>query len=212
VSPDAAYDVPLVVMGVAGCGKSTIAAALARRLGREFRDGDSFHSPDNVAKMARGEALTDQDRTPWLEAIAAWLAASPGRIVACSALRKSYRDRLRAAGPLLFLYLDIAPSTARRRVAARHGHFMPASLIDDQFATLERPTQDEPDVCSLDCEAPESVLIARALSAVIGARTPAADARPNQLLAASPPARLSGADDGQRLTSSRWPAPRGPAR
>ena len=80
--------------------------------GREFRDGDSFHSPDNVAKMARGEALTDDDRLPWLDSIAAWLAASPGRIVACSALRKSYRDRLRVAGPLLFLYLDITPSTA----------------------------------------------------------------------------------------------------
>jgi gluconokinase len=178
VGPD---DRPLVVMGVAGSGKSTIAAALSRQLGREFRDGDSFHSPDNVAKMARGEALTDDDRLPWLDSIAAWLAASPSRIVACSALRKTYRDRLRAAGPLLFLYLDITPSTARQRVAGRHGHFMPASLIDDQFATLERPAGDEPDVRWLDAEAPWPVLVARALSAVSGERTPPADATPKQL-------------------------------
>jgi len=182
VRPEAPYDRPLVVMGVAGSGKSTIASALARQLGREFRDGDSFHSPDNVAKMARGQALTDHDRLPWLDSIAAWLAAAPGRIVACSALRESYRDRLRVAGPLLFLYLDITPSTARQRVAGRHGHFMPASLIDDQFATLERPTGDEPDVLWLDGEAPEPILLARALSAVTGARTPAADTpSPNQL-------------------------------
>jgi gluconokinase len=176
VRPEAPGDRPLVVMGVAGSGKSTIAAALARRLGREFRDGDSFHSPDNVAKMARGEALTDDDRLPWLDSIAAWLAASPSRIVACSALKESYRDRLRVAGPLLFLHLDITPSTARQRVAGRRRHFMPASLIGDQFATLERPTRDEPDVVRLDGEARKSVLLARALSAVIGVRRPAADA------------------------------------
>jgi gluconokinase len=162
-------------MGVAGSGKSTIAAALAQRLRREFRDGDSFHTPDNVAKMAGGEALTDDDRLPWLDSIAAWLAASPGRVVACSALKRSYRDRLRAAGPLLFLYLDITPATALRRVAGRPGHFMPASLIDDQFATLERPTSDERDVRWLDGEARTSVLLARARSAVIGARGRAAD-------------------------------------
>jgi gluconate kinase len=126
-------------MGVAGSGKSTIAAALSRHLGREFRDGDSFHSPNNVAK-------------------------------------EGYRDRLRVAGPLLFLYLDLTLSTARQRVAGRHGHFMPASLIDDQFAALERPTRDEPDVLRLDAEAPQPVLEARARSAVIGVRTPPADA------------------------------------
>jgi gluconokinase len=159
-------------MGVAGSGKSTVACALARHLGREFRDGDSFHSPDNVAKMARGEPLTDHDRIPWLENIAAWLAATPRGIVACSALRESYRDHLRLAGPLLFLHLEITPSTARERVAERHGHFMPASLIDDQYATLETPTRDEPDVVRLDGEAPEPVLVARALSAVIGVPEP----------------------------------------
>jgi gluconokinase len=159
-------------MGVAGSGKSTIASALARQLGREFRDGDSFHSPGNVAKMARGQPLTDHDRIPWLENIAAWLAATPRGIVACSALRESYRDHLRGAGPLLFLHLEITPSTARERVAARHGHFMPDSLIDSQFTTLETPRRDEHDVVLLDGEAPEPVLVARALSAVIGVPEP----------------------------------------
>jgi fructuronate reductase len=212
VRPAAPDDRPLVVMGVAGSGKSTIAAALARQLGREFRDGDSFHSPGNVAKMARGEALTDDDRLPWLDSIAAWLAASPGRIVACSALRKSYRDRLRVAGPLLFLYLDITPSTARQRVAGRHGHFMPASLIDDQFATLERPAGDEPDVRWLDAEAPRPILMARALSAVVGARTPAAEAPPG------PAPRRRATTDGEPAVSgvarrplSRAAAPGRPA-
>jgi gluconokinase len=168
-------------MGVAGSGKSTIAAALARHLGRDFRDGDSLHSPDNVAKMARGEPLTDHDRIPWLENIAAWLKATPGGIVTCSALRKSYRDHLRLAGPLLFLHLEITPSTARERVAERHRHFMPASLIDSQYATLEAPTRDESDVVQLDGEAPEPVLVARALSAVIGQPEPHQSHPPNRL-------------------------------
>ena len=168
------YDRATVVIGVAGSGKSTIAAALARHLGREFRDGDSFHGPGNMAKMALGRPLTDRDRGPWLESIAAWLAATPRVVVACSALKESYRDHLRLAGPLLFLHLEITPSTARARVAARNGHFMPASLVDDQYATLETPSPGEPDVVWLDGEAPELVLAARALSAVIGVPNPAA--------------------------------------
>jgi gluconokinase len=136
VRPSTLYDRATVVMGVAGSGKSTVASALARHLGREFRDGDSFHGPENVAKMARGQPLTDRDRLPWLGSIAAWLAATPHGIVACSALKASYRDHLRLAGSLLFLHLEIAPSTARERVTGRNGHFMPASLIDDQYATL----------------------------------------------------------------------------
>jgi carbohydrate kinase (thermoresistant glucokinase family) len=155
-------------MGVAGSGKSTIAHALARHLGREFRDGDSFHSPANVAKMARGQPLTDRDRIPWLEDIAAWLAATPRGIVACSALRESYRDHLRVAGPLLFLHLEITPSTAHERVANRREHFMPASLVDAQYTALETPSPGESDVVRLDGEVPEPVLAARALSAVIG--------------------------------------------
>ncbi|HWG28071.1 gluconokinase [Actinospica sp.] len=159
-------------MGVAGSGKSTIAAALARHLGREFRDGDSFHSPGNVAKMALGRPLADADRIPWLENIAAWLAATPRGIVACSALKGSYRDQLRHAGPLLFVHLEIAPSTARARVAGRNGHFMPASLVEDQYTTLETPSPGETDVIRLDGEDPEPVLLTRALSAVIGVPEP----------------------------------------
>jgi gluconokinase len=153
-------------MGVAGRGKSTIASALARHLGREFRDGDSFHSADNLAKMASGEPLTSEDRIPWLDAITAWLAATPRGIVACSALTKSYRDRLRRAGPLQILYLEITPPAASRRVANRHAHFMPSSLVDDQFATLEVPSRDERDVVRLDGEAPAPALMPRALAAV----------------------------------------------
>lgn len=161
------YDRAVVVMGVAGSGKSTIASALARHLEREFRDGDSFHSPGNIAKMARGEPLTDHDRIPWLDGIARWLESTSRGIVACSALRRDYRDRLRRAGPLLILHSEITPATASQRVAERPGHFMPASLIDDQFATLETPSPDEADVVRLDGEAPEPVLMAHALSAVL---------------------------------------------
>lgn len=168
----AAHDRAIVVMGVAGSGKSTLGAALARHFAREFRDGDSFHDIDNVAKMARGEPLTSADRGPWLDAIAAWLTATPRGIVACSALAHSYRDRLRHAGPLLIIYLAITPSTARCRVANRQEHFMPVSLVDDQCATLESPSSDERDVVQLDAEARLTVLIARALSAITGARIP----------------------------------------
>jgi gluconokinase len=167
-----AYDRGIVVMGVAGSGKSTVAAALARHLGREFRDGDSFHSAENKAKMAAGQPLTDSDRAPWLGNIAAWLAVTPRGIVACSALRESYRDQLRLAGSLLFLHLEITPRTARARVADRNGHFMPASLVDDQFATLEPPSPGESDVVRLDGATPVPVLTARALSAVIGVPEP----------------------------------------
>jgi gluconokinase len=166
VTPRAPDDRAIVVIGVAGSGKSTIASALGRHLGREFRDGDSFHSADNLARMARGEPLASEDRIPWLDAITAWLAATPRAIVACSALTKSYRNRLRRAGPLLILYLEITPPAASRRVANRQAHFMPASLVDDQFATLEAPSRVERDVVSLDGEAAAIELVARALSVV----------------------------------------------
>jgi gluconokinase len=139
----------LVVMGVSGSGKTTIAALLAQTLGWEFQDGDSFHPKANVEKMRAGMPLTDEDRWPWLRAIASWLDAliKDGRhgIVACSALRRSYRDVLldgrRAEVRLVFL--DGTKELIARRLSARHDHFMPASLLDSQFATLERPTADE---------------------------------------------------------------------
>jgi len=138
----------IVVMGVAGCGKSAVGIALAATLNAIFIEGDRLHPPENVARMASGEPLTDQLREGWLDAIGERIAASVGKgqgvVAACSALKRSYRDRLRALYPdIVFLYLEIDPATARRRVASRKGHFMPASLVDSQFAILEPPGRDE---------------------------------------------------------------------
>lgn len=138
----------IVVMGVAGCGKSAVGEALAVRLDAVFIEGDRLHPPENVARMARGEPLTDALREGWLDAIgqriAASVASGQGVVAACSALKRSYRERLRGFHKdIVFLYLEIDPATAKRRVASRHGHFMPASLVDSQFATLEAPAADE---------------------------------------------------------------------
>ncbi|MGV0655925.1 gluconokinase [Mycolicibacterium thermoresistibile] len=140
-------DVPgIVVMGVSGCGKSTVGAALARRLGVPFADADDFHPPANIAKMASGRPLDDPDRLPWLEAVGRWSAGQPGgAVVACSALRRSYRDRLRRhRGDLVFLHLTGEPEVIARRQAGRTGHFMPSSLLRSQFDTLEPLQPDEP--------------------------------------------------------------------
>lgn len=131
-----------VVMGVAGSGKTTIGHLLAERLGVVYAEADSFHPPANVAKMTAGQALDDDDRRPWLAAIAAWIRdqvnTDKGGVVSCSALRFQYRDRLREAYPdAWFLHLDIDRARAVERVASRHGHFMPASLVDSQLQTLE---------------------------------------------------------------------------
>ncbi len=138
----------IVVMGVAGCGKSAVGTALAKALGATFIEGDRLHPPENVARMARGEALTDQLREGWLDAIGERIADLVGQgqgvVAACSALKRSYRDRLRGfRGEIVFVYLEIDPATARRRVGNRKGHFMPASLVDSQFAILEPPSADE---------------------------------------------------------------------
>lgn len=138
----------IVVMGVAGCGKTVVGEALAKSLGAVFIEGDRLHPPENVARMARGEPLTDALREGWLDAIGERIAASIAdgqrAVAACSALKRSYRDRLRRFCPgIVFLYLKIDRETAWRRVAARKGHFMPASLVDSQFATLEEPGRDE---------------------------------------------------------------------
>jgi gluconokinase len=153
----------IIVMGVSGSGKSTIGALLAERLGWPFADADSFHPPENVAKMAAGTPLTDADRWPWLDAIAAHIGAArkAGRpvVVACSALRRAYRDRLRAGhGDLIFLHLSGAPAVIAERQAARQGHFMPPSLMASQFATLE-DTGDEPDAVAVSvADTPQSVV------------------------------------------------------
>lgn len=145
----------VVVMGVSGCGKTTVGGLLARRLDLDFVDGDDLHPAANVDKMHAGHPLTDEDRWPWLDRIGVALADSSahpgGLVVACSALRRSYRDRIRAAAGagLTFVFLDVDQDEAHRRLRVRLNHFMPASLIDSQFGTLERPGADEPDVVTV---------------------------------------------------------------
>ena len=133
-------------MGVSGSGKSTVGAALAQRLRVPFADADDFHPPANIAKMTAGEALDDEDRQPWLEAIGEWLAAHAdgGGVMSCSALKREYRDQLRHhARGVEFVHLDGNREVIARRQASRPGHFMPASLLDSQFATLEPLEPDE---------------------------------------------------------------------
>jgi gluconokinase len=145
-------------MGVAGCGKTTWGEALSKALGAPFFDGDDLHSAEARAKMTRGVPLDDADRTPWLDRIGAVLADetlhAAGAIVACSALRRAYRDRLRlrVGQSLRFLFLKGDEALMRERVARRQGHYMPASLIDSQFAALETP-EAEPDVVVLAADA-----------------------------------------------------------
>jgi len=138
----------LVVMGVSGSGKTTVAALLAGRLGWHFEEGDGLHPPENVAKMHAGTPLTDADRRPWLEIIAGvidrWLAAGESGVITCSALKRAYRDVIVDRRPgVRLVYLRGDPTLVGRRLAARQGHFMPASLLESQFDTLEEPAPDE---------------------------------------------------------------------
>src|SRR3954447_7305241 len=136
---------PIVVMGVSGSGKSTVGAALAQRLRVPFADADDFHPPANIAKMSAGHALDDDDRYPWLEALGAWLVEhSAGGVMSCSALKRKYRDQLRRHCPdVEFVHLMGTPEVIGKRQASRPGHFMPASLLASQFATLEPLEPDE---------------------------------------------------------------------
>jgi gluconokinase len=136
----------LVLMGVSGCGKSTIGRLLAAQLGWDFAEGDDLHPAANVAAMAAGHPLTDADRAPWLRRVAAWIDAQraqgrPG-IITCSALKRRYRDELRG-GAVTFVYLAGSPELIAGRLARRSGHFMPAALLASQFADLEPPGPDE---------------------------------------------------------------------
>jgi gluconokinase len=161
----------IVVMGVAGSGKSTIAAGLAQKLGVDFIEGDGLHPRANVDKMVRGLPLTDEDRWPWLEAIGARIeaarAAGMGVVVSCSALKHIYRDHLRkkVQGRVRFILLDGSRDLISKRMLGRKGHFMPQSLLDSQLATLERPGPDE-DAVILDISQTVPALLVKAAQSV----------------------------------------------
>ncbi|WP_297649429.1 gluconokinase [Hydrogenophaga sp.] len=151
----------LVVMGVAGCGKSSLGQRCAGALGLPLLEGDDFHSASNVAKMRSGTPLSDDDRAAWLDALATQLQAHPrGVVLTCSALKLRYREHLRAAAPgLRFVFLDLTQEQARERVASRPAHLFPVSLVASQFAALEDP-REEPGVLHLEATAPLDELAA----------------------------------------------------
>lgn len=170
---DASKRPVVVVMGVCGSGKTEIGRRLAAQLGCDFLDGDDFHPPSNVEKMRAGTPLTDADRWPWLDRLAAEigtrLADGRGAVVACSALARRYRDRLGIARPgVTLVHLDGDRDLFARRLAARQGHFMPATLLDSQLATLERPAPEEQAIVVNVAASPES--IADAINATIVSR------------------------------------------
>lgn len=157
----------IVVMGVSGSGKSHLGAALARACGVDFVEGDDLHPPANIAKMSAGIPLDDADRQPWLDALAAAIAAHRGQgvVVACSALRRAYRDRLRQADQALrLLYLRVPRDELARRMRERR-HFMPPALLGSQLATLEEPAMDEHAIV-LEADADLAATVARATQAL----------------------------------------------
>ncbi|AOS62559.1 gluconokinase [Actinoalloteichus hymeniacidonis] len=161
----------VVVMGVSGSGKTTIARSLAEHLGVVYAEADEFHPRSNIEKMESGTPLTDEDRLPWLRAIAEWIGtreqAGKGAVVTCSALKRSYRDLLRTGGHggVWFLHLAGTREVIGSRLAGRSGHFMPASLLDSQFADLQPLEADEVGY-AVDVAAPADLIIERALAAL----------------------------------------------
>ena len=158
----------VIVMGVSGTGKSSVAVQLAKRLDATFIEGDSLHSPENVAAMASGKPLTDAMRAPWLAAIAAEMrrlsATGQDAVITCSALKKAYRDTLRGGAPdALFVHLRGDRATLLQRMTARAGHFMPASLLDSQLTTLEPPSADE-NVVDVDIGQPLEAVVEQAMA------------------------------------------------
>jgi carbohydrate kinase (thermoresistant glucokinase family) len=157
----------IVLMGVTGAGKTTVGELLAARLGAHFAEGDAYHPPANVAKMRGGTPLEDADRWPWLEAVRAdmarWLEAGRTAVVACSALKRAYRDVLRRAGPgVRFVHLAGAAELIETRLAERRGHYMPPTLLPSQLATLEDP-RGEPDVLQIGIEGTPEAIVERIL-------------------------------------------------
>jgi gluconokinase len=150
----------VVVMGVTGSGKTTIGVLLAHGLGWEFADADSFHSPANVEKMRQGIALDDADRAPWLRALRrameGWAAEHKNMVLACSALKESYRDQLYIAGTTRFVYLKGSYDLIYRRLRQRHGHFASETILASQFAALEEPD----DAITIDIDQPEDEMVA----------------------------------------------------
>lgn len=162
-------------MGVAGTGKTTIGPLLAARLGVPYAEGDDFHPQSNIAKMSAGTPLTDDDRWPWLDAIGDWAhgRAGLGGVVSCSALKRSYRDRLRAAAPgVIFVHLTGDRALIEDRMSHRQGHFMPTALLDSQFATLQPLGPDEAGVAVNVTGSPEEIT-ERAATALTSLSEPA---------------------------------------
>ena len=164
----ASKTIAVVVMGVTGCGKSAVGTALAKVLNVRYIEGDKLHPPDNVARMARGEPLTDDLRKGWLQAVGerihAAVESGEGAVAACSALKRIYREKLRAREPgVAFIHLAISPETARKRVAGRRGHYMPASRVDRQFEALEPPAADE-NALSINAEKPIAEIVEAAMA------------------------------------------------
>jgi gluconokinase len=157
----------IVVMGVAGAGKTTVGTRLARELGVEYAEADTFHPPANLEKMAAGIPLTDADRWPWLHAIARWIRAHQGRggVVSSSALKRRYREVLRGGGDVWFLHLHGPRAVIAARMLHRAGHFMPVSLLDSQFADLEALGADERGL-TVDVRATPDQIVSRALTAL----------------------------------------------
>ena len=153
--------VQIVVMGVSGCGKSTVGQLLAQKLSARFIDGDDLHPESNKAKMAAGNPLNDDDRWPWLALVGQALAEGQ-TVVACSALKRVYRERILAAAPQIkFVHLSGSREVLEQRLGARSGHFMPASLLDSQLATLEPLAADEPGLV-IDIDQPVADIVAQA--------------------------------------------------
>lgn len=166
----------VVVMGVTGTGKTTVGRRLAEGLGVPYAEADDFHSEANIARMSAGKPLKDEDRVPWLDAIGAWAAgqAGQGGVVSCSALRRAYRDRLRAAAPeLFFVHLVGDRRLIADRLAGRQDHFMPPTLLDSQFALLE-PLQEDEAGAAVSVVDPSETVAARAQEAVAAAPPPSA--------------------------------------